>query len=1200
MKNKKGKLKLCIGILILFIVLFNAKVYAEEIELKVEMPSKEMNNGFIPSVLKPIYFEDDEESNVIDNVFTRANTVYSNTLVKYDLRTIIPENLNVKNQGSTGFCWAFTGIAVLETRLALNDMVNSSALKVYDFSEKHMVYSSAKNSFLNGEINETGIIEDLSAGGTMLNVQSYLTNGKGAISESDMPFIDSQEDINIQSLYNKDVQSTVHDTIFLESAEIHETEKVEKIKEEIKQFLNTSGALYMGIHGASPFGDSEIYNNDTGALYTPSLDLYPINHAVTVVGYDDNYSKENFVDTNKPTIDGAWIVKNSWGETITVGTIDEYKQILYEQNTSYFQSIGYTNYSQIPDDITIETIINNGYIYNAEKRTLELEIGDSGYMYVSYQDPSIYSGNTWGIEKAVNEKDYNNIYKLEYNEHDYMEVLNTRNVKLANVFTRNTTEVEYIDRVAISSLSEAQNCKVYMNPNGSSKNEEDLIEIDIVTPKSNNTVDIEPGFTTIEFTNPVEVSSDTFTVVIEISNEAENAIYYFESNHMGEVNKNESFVYDEINKKWIDIGDSANVDTIGNLPIKAFTIDVEPILTSIEIISSPTKSIYYEGENFDKTGLRIMANYNTYSEKEITNFQVISGENLVEGQETVVIRYTENGVTKEVSVNITVNPNSVLLEEIEISTTPDKVIYIEGENFDKTGMEVKAVYSNNTKKDITNYTVVNGSNLNLGQTSVIIRYEENGVIKEKNVAITVNPMPVVLEKIEVSTNPNKVIYVEGENFDKTGMIIKAIYSNNNNKEITSYTVENGTNLTKGQTNVKIKYTEAGISKETTVDIVVNEKEADTVYLAGLIISINPDKTNYLESEDFDKTGMIVKAVYSDGSQKEITNYTVENGENLQENQESISITYSEGSITKKINVEIIVEKGEDVENVILLEIQISQNPDKTNYVEGENFDKTGMIVKAIYSDNSVKEITNYIIENGEDLKEIDKTVTISYTENNIKKEVNVSVIVEKEQITYETIKNDLLEANAIFLSGKIYGYEDNTKNYFIYNFKINDIEQNAQNANYEYYYYVSTKLGKSVEDDEWTKIENISTIDENGKNELILTFDSREVAYMSELLQDTASDEIYIYIKEVVTTQDAVLTEMKEMEILNSNSNLDIEVYFNDVLVGQLEDVEGEKDETVAPNELPETGLRNTIMIISIILTIIGIFSYKRYKNIDK
>ena len=57
------------------------------------------------------------------------------------------------------------------------------------------------------------------------------------------------------------------------------------------------------------------YNPDTGAYCYPVRDnpVRYINHIVTVVGWDDNYSKANFKTSSKVTQDGAWIVKNSWG-----------------------------------------------------------------------------------------------------------------------------------------------------------------------------------------------------------------------------------------------------------------------------------------------------------------------------------------------------------------------------------------------------------------------------------------------------------------------------------------------------------------------------------------------------------------------------------------------------------------------------------------------------------------------------------------------------------------------------------------------------------------------------------------------------------------------------------------------------------------------------------------------------------------------
>ena len=47
------------------------------------------------------------------------------------------------------------------------------------------------------------------------------------------------------------------------------------------------------------------------AQYTD--DNLPSNHGVTVVGWDDTFSAENWPEGHRPPADGVWIVKNSWG-----------------------------------------------------------------------------------------------------------------------------------------------------------------------------------------------------------------------------------------------------------------------------------------------------------------------------------------------------------------------------------------------------------------------------------------------------------------------------------------------------------------------------------------------------------------------------------------------------------------------------------------------------------------------------------------------------------------------------------------------------------------------------------------------------------------------------------------------------------------------------------------------------------------------
>ena len=55
----------------------------------------------------------------------------------------------------------------------------------------------------------------------------------------------------------------------------------------------------------------ELSGNEVCAYYYP--DAHNPNHAVTIVGWDDDFSAENFQIDCQPPEDGAWLVKNSWG-----------------------------------------------------------------------------------------------------------------------------------------------------------------------------------------------------------------------------------------------------------------------------------------------------------------------------------------------------------------------------------------------------------------------------------------------------------------------------------------------------------------------------------------------------------------------------------------------------------------------------------------------------------------------------------------------------------------------------------------------------------------------------------------------------------------------------------------------------------------------------------------------------------------------
>ena len=63
------------------------------------------------------------------------------------------------------------------------------------------------------------------------------------------------------------------------------------------------GNVYMSFIGTDPVTYAQYTFEDTAS-----------NHAVTVVGWDDTFAAENWPEDRRPPADGAWIVKNSWGE----------------------------------------------------------------------------------------------------------------------------------------------------------------------------------------------------------------------------------------------------------------------------------------------------------------------------------------------------------------------------------------------------------------------------------------------------------------------------------------------------------------------------------------------------------------------------------------------------------------------------------------------------------------------------------------------------------------------------------------------------------------------------------------------------------------------------------------------------------------------------------------------------------------------
>jgi len=950
-KLKKAITVIITGLILLLILLANQNVFAsssESLFQKVEysedfkkwlaLSEEEKKNTIMPRM-----YEIGNTNIVSKNPLYVARMLKASINSRYSLKDVISPNLVIRNQQQTNICWALATLSSLETNLALSNYKKGINLsKIYDFSERHMEYATSK-TFANNVENKLGYNRQVGSGGNFAYSSSYLTNGSGAIPESEMPFENNENIINISQIQNKTVSSQVYDTVLFPDYGSETDENKAEIMNQIKQHIQNYGSVQASIHGnSSSVFAFNCYNNDTGAKFCNNSFMHGIDHGVSIIGWDDNYSIDNFAEQSRPTSNGAWIVRNSWGERIEY-KLSELKEAIF--NTYKQQCIlkGWNSAEEIPNSF----IEQAGY--TIENDIAYIKYGDNGIIYISYEDANV-SKAMCGIVKATDTVNYDHIYQYDEFFPAMQLTLFNSNMMLCNIFNKKTTGKEYLTQISLYA-PETYTCKVYVNPNGIGKSKNDL---QLVSLKAGESETFNAGYHTLEFSKPIEIKSNSFAVVVEIKSAKSYVALPIESKVDGleiwdsvTVESGKCFVAvgNDLEKcQWIDLSKMTEQNSSlvnGDSTIKAFTTTelLDESLKNIEITTPPTKTSYFEGENFDKTGMVVKANYNSKTNPSVildsSSYNITNGTNLKVGQSSVTITFEGKSVEQPISVV----KNSVT--ELKIITPPTKTNYKEGQHFDKTGMVIEATYKDGTTKTISDYTILDGNNLKAEQTHVTISYGEKTVKQ----LITVVPNPLI--EIIVSKEPNKIKYVVGQNFDKTGMVITGIYQDGDTQEILDYTIENGLNLTKEQTYVTIKYQD----KTTTQEITVEEKS-----IIEISIDKNPIKLKYIQNkEELDLTGGNLKITYNDG--------TIEN---ILMNSEEVSIAGFDNSKLGKIVITVTYKLKTTQFEVEIIEEEKAEN---------SKLDSAVCHVKKVkayyFTNNSRKDYTLIEIE----INEIERNLT---------------------------------------------------------------------------------------------------------------------------------------------------------------------------------------------------------------------------------
>jgi C1A family cysteine protease len=196
----------------------------------------------------------------------------------YDLRSL-GKLSPVKDQENCGSCWAFATYGALESYLLPSEL--------WDFSE---------NNLKNTHGFDSGHCE----GGNGFMSTAYLARWSGPVAEADDPY-------NPESNYSPrelPVQKHIQEVFYVPG-------RANSLdNENIKQFVMTYGALMVVM-----YWDSSYYDSTHKTYYYDGATN--INHAVAIVGWDDNFDKNKF--SLIPPGNGAFIVRNSWGKSFGEG-----------------------------------------------------------------------------------------------------------------------------------------------------------------------------------------------------------------------------------------------------------------------------------------------------------------------------------------------------------------------------------------------------------------------------------------------------------------------------------------------------------------------------------------------------------------------------------------------------------------------------------------------------------------------------------------------------------------------------------------------------------------------------------------------------------------------------------------------------------------------------------------------------------------
>lgn len=313
--------------------------------------------------------------NFDENTLTTADTSENTSSLpaSYDLRSRFRISA-IRNQGQYGTCWAFGALTAMESAL----LPEAS----YKFSVDHM---SMSNSF-------KGTQHD---GGEYTMGMAYLAAWQGPVYEEDDPYGDGKT--------NSDLEAVKH----VQEMRIIASKDIAAIKEAVFKYGGVQTSLYSSLQNAS--SSSRYYDRATHSYCY--IGTAKPNHEVVIIGWDDNYAKENFSIPLEG--DGAFICQNSWGEKFGddgVFYVSYYDTNIGTHNVVYTRIDDVDNYDNIYQSDLCGWVGKMGYdkesMYGANVFTAEKDeevVAAAFYATAPDTEYKIYV-----VDRFTNEKSFEN------------------------------------------------------------------------------------------------------------------------------------------------------------------------------------------------------------------------------------------------------------------------------------------------------------------------------------------------------------------------------------------------------------------------------------------------------------------------------------------------------------------------------------------------------------------------------------------------------------------------------------------------------------------------------------------------------------------------------------------------------------------------------------------------------------------------